>query len=184
MPGQSQRGLFNLANSYTVATGNGQVGSVEVQDGEVTWNAGQLEIIGGLQIGARAGQGQTTLRINDRVQVGEATIGHLPLSDSTGTEGLSSIHLGPDARLTVSGPLVIGQAGRAGFGLFGGQLTTGETRLGVGAVGTFNTLLGANVWNSGSLLVGESHPGFVNFRSGTLQSSSVRIGGAPFSPNV
>ena len=182
MPGQGDSVLFNLANQYTVSTGDRQVGSVEVTDGEVTWNQGLLEIIGGLRVGAMIDQGDTTLRIDDRVTVGEVTVGALPNS-ATASDTVAGLTLGPDATLNVSGPLVIGQAGRGGFGLFGGKLSSGEARLGNGAIGILSTL-GEGEWSSGSLLVGESYPGYVNFGSGsTLQSSNVRIGGSAFSPN-
>ncbi|NJM08830.1 hypothetical protein HC891_25490 [Candidatus Gracilibacteria bacterium] len=138
VPGQGASALFNLAGQYTVSTGDQQIGSVEITDGDLTWNGGQLEIIGTLRVGARAEQGTTTLSVRDRVLVGEVTLGALPTS-ATDLATIAGIQLLADARLTVSGPLVIGQAGRAGFGLFDGELTTGETRLGVGGVGTFNT---------------------------------------------
>jgi hypothetical protein len=182
VPGQGASALFNLANSYTVSTGDRQVGSVEVQDGDVTWTAGQLEVIDELRIGSRVNQGTTLLSLRDRMLAGEVTLGALPTS-ATDLATLASVQILADARLTVSGPLVIGQAGRAGVGLFDGQLTTGETRLGVGAVGTFNTLSGGQ-WQSGGLLVGEAYPGYVNLGGGvSVQSTAARIGGAPFSPN-
>jgi hypothetical protein len=182
VPGQGQRALFSLANPYSVSTDAQQVGSVEVQDGDVTWTGGELAITGALQVGSRAGQGSTNLAIRNRVQVGELALGALPTS-ATDLETLASVGVFPDAQLNASGPLVIGQAGRAGLGLFGGTLTTGETQLGVGGVGTFNTLAGGQ-WSSGSLLVGAAYPGYVNLSNGvSVQSSAVRIGGAPFSPN-
>ncbi len=182
VPGQGDRALFNLANTYTVSTGAQQVGSVEVQDGELTWTAGELAIIGELRVGSRAGQGATNLSLRDRVQVGELFVGALPTS-ATDDETNAIVQVLADGQLDVSGPLVIGQAGRAGLGLFGGTLSTGETRLGVGGVGTFNTLVGGQ-WSSGGLLVGEAYPGFVNLNGGvSVQSTTARIGGAPFSAN-
>ncbi|WP_129676073.1 hypothetical protein [Candidatus Chloroploca sp. Khr17] len=182
VPGQGDKALFNLANAYTVSTGTQQVGSVELQDGEVTWTAGELAIIGALRVGSRDGQGTTDLSLRDRVLAGEVTVGALPTS-ATDLATIAGMQILADARLTVSGPLVIGQAGRAGLGLFGGTLSTGETKLGVGGVGTFNTLVGGQ-WQSGGLLVGESYPGYISLVGGSaLQSSSARIGGAPFSPN-
>ncbi|MCU0490068.1 MAG: hypothetical protein MUD01_00565 [Chloroflexaceae bacterium] len=179
VPGQGASALFNLANAYTVSTGDRQVGSVEISDGEVTWIGGQLEVIDELRVGSRANQGTTLLSLRDRVLAGEVTVGALPTS-AADLETLASVQIVADARLTVSGPLVIGQAGRAGFGLFDGQLTTGETRLGVGAVGSFNTLNGGQ-WQSGGLLVGEGYPGYVNLGGGvSVQSTTARIGGAPF----
>lgn len=183
VPGQGDRAVFSLANAYTVSTGAQQVGSVEVQDGDLTWAAGELGIIGELRVGSLAGQGATNLSIRDRVQVGELFVGALPTS-ATDDETIATVQvLADDAQLDVSGPLVIGQAGRAGVGLFGGKLSTGETKLGVGGVGTFNTLVGGQ-WSSGGLLVGEAYPGFVNLSGGvSVQSTAVRIGGAPFSAN-
>jgi hypothetical protein len=183
VPGQGDRAVFSLANAYTVSTGAQQVGSVEVQDGDLTWTAGELAIIGGLRVGSLAGQGATNLSIRDRVQVGELFVGALPTS-ATDDETIATVQiLADDAQLDVSGPLVIGQAGRAGVGLFGGTLSTGETKLGVGGVGTFNTLVGGQ-WSSGALLVGEAYPGYVNLSGGvSVQSTAARIGGAPFSPN-
>lgn len=183
VPGQGERAIFNLANAYTVSTGAQQVGSVEVQDGDLTWTAGELGIIGELRVGSLAGQGATNLSIRDRVQVGELFVGALPTS-ATDDETIATVQiLADDAQLDVSGPLVIGQAGRAGVGLFGGKLSAGETKLGVGGVGTFNTLVGGQ-WSSGGLLVGEAYPGFVNLSGGvSVQSTAARIGGAPFSPN-
>ncbi|MBP1464356.1 hypothetical protein EYB53_001425 [Candidatus Chloroploca sp. M-50] len=182
VPGQGDRALFNLANAYTVSTGTQQVGSVELQDGEVTWTAGELAIIGALRVGSRDGQGETSLSVVDRVQVGELYVGALPTS-ATDDETNAIVQILADGQIDVSGPLVIGQAGRAGFGLFGGKLTTGETKLGVGGVGRFATLVGGQ-WDSGSLLVGESYPGYISLVGGSaLQSSSARIGGEPFSPN-
>lgn len=182
VPGQGDRAVFSLANTYTVSTGTQQVGSVELQDGDVTWTNGELGVIGELRVGSRAGQGATNLSIRDRVQVGELFVGALPTS-ATDDETIALVQVLADGQLDISGPLVIGQAGRAGFGLFGGTLSTGETKLGVGGVGTFNTLAGGQ-WSSAGLLVGEAYPGFVNLRGGvSVQSTVARIGGAPFSAN-
>jgi hypothetical protein len=180
VPGQGASALFDLPNQYSVSTGNRQVGSVEVQAGDLTWEQGRLDIIGALRIGTLDNQNPTALIINNQMQVnvGEVTLGALPTVD---TEPFSVLRIDGGGTFTVTGTLDIGQAGTGRLALLGGRLSSGETRFGVGSPGSFVTLGGQ--WTTGSMLVGERYPGNVPLSSGvSVQSSSARIGGGTLAP--
>jgi len=180
VPGQGESALFDLPNQYSVSTGDRQVGSVELQAGDVTWTGGRLDIIGALRIGTRDNQNPTALIIPSQMQVnvGEVTLGALPAAD---TAPFSVLRIDGSGTLTVTGPLDIGQAGTGRLALLGGRLSSGETRFGVGSPGSFVTIGGQ--WTTGSMLVGERYPGDVPLTSGvSVQSSSARIGGGTLAP--
>lgn len=180
VPGQGASALFDLPNQYRVSTGERQVGSVEVQAGDLTWEQGRLDIIGGLRIGTRDNQNPTALIIDNQMQVtvGEVTLGALP---AVATEPFSVLRIDGSGTLTVTGPLDIGQAGTGRLALLGGRLSSGETRFGVGSPGSFVTIGGQ--WSSGSMLVGERYPGDLQLTSGvSVQSTSARIGGGTLAP--
>jgi hypothetical protein len=163
VPGSTSETLFNLEASYDVTVGTQRAGRALIENGSVGFQSAALTLTGPLHVG---GDASLTMP-GGTLAAGELIVGHLPPLNLVNEPTARFNASGSAFALTVTGPIVVGEAGRGELFITEGSVSAAELRIGALARGAVAFgLPGTHFVSEGSVAVGDRVPGTLDVERG------------------
>ena len=167
VPGSTAETLFNLEASYDVTVGTQRAGRALIENGSVGFQSSALTLTGPLHVG-----GDASLTVpGGTLAAGEVIVGHLPPLDLVNEPTARFNASGSAFALNVTGPMIVGEAGRGEVFITEGSVSVAELRISALARGAVALGLPGTFFKSlGSVAVGDQAPGTLDVERGAVMS--------------
>jgi hypothetical protein len=167
VPGSTSETLFNLEASYDVTVGTRTAGRALIENGSVGFQSTALTLTGPLHVGGSA----SLTMPGGTLAAGELIVGHLPPLDLVNEPTARFNASGSSFELTVTGPMIVGEAGRGELFITEGSVSAAELRISALAQGAVALGLPGTFFKSlGSVAVGDRAPGTLDVERGAVMS--------------